>query len=949
MVMSKLDTNHIINLDLVKNRVNSVMKFGLADVETSDFYLVLYNNGTRVFDRNYIVTLYIVKPNGTFRNIELEPKEGLKRYYCNLPDTLKNIPGEYVCQAVVFDNLTGEKKISKSKFKYSVDLDLASEMAGIIDGEEQESILNNILNRLLTLENPVEPYATQKDVDECVSTLTEEIDTIEAKDVEQDNRLDIAENRLNDVDNNITGVNQRVDNVATLIPTNTSQLTNDSDFATNANVNEKIANAQLGGRYVTKEIGNANQITFSDGETFQAKLDAGILKGEKGDTGAQGDQGEPGVAGANGQDGADGATFTPSVDAEGNLSWSNDKGLVNPPTVNIKGEKGDSGVDSIDDNNASLTTTYSSNKIETIKEDLSSQIKKIENDGVTTATVEAKVQSVIDEKIADGTMASLTIADGSITKEKLDPSIKLEIEDGSIILDKIKNSIQYNLYDNSLYGLGSYGSEDGVVWSTSNPTDSSRFITGFIEIEPNTTYYIYGGNSAETKIFADGDSDYKMYASDHTTETGSGRYYYYNDENTITTSSDTKYIRFNMKKDKSHLLYISKNKFNGSYINGYNIPNLKFKSSQLIDNIDLKNIPKIPSSKIDNSIENVFDISKNIESSIDATHTGAYNHVNRWYWYGTGSIDGDFLSYKIEIEEGIDYYVQGVNASKDNECRALFCTADGEYSTIYDYLNTNANTFNIPVGTGIKYIRVPVKSGKLNEVMVLKNRTTAVDHYVPYGTEVEGLVSNIKESQIEYDNLQQPVKPHRFYGAKVNTLGDSLTAPGKWQAYLKDIMGFSEIRNYGVGGTTVTSARGEGESTFRDRAPSMDDDADLIIVFTSINDNGAAYGTYNSTDVSTVGGAGNVLATMLREKYPHSDIIFTSNPHTHWEWSFGACDMYKEVCRHHSIPFCDLLGTCGIDGTNDVEKSYYYSDGIHPTDAGQYRIAQTIAGFLRTL
>lgn len=33
----------------------------------------------------------------------------------------------------------------------------------------------------------------------------------------------------------------------------------------------------------------------------------------------------------------DGATFTPSVDGDGNLSWTNDKGRENPETVNIKG------------------------------------------------------------------------------------------------------------------------------------------------------------------------------------------------------------------------------------------------------------------------------------------------------------------------------------------------------------------------------------------------------------------------------------------------------------------------------------------------------------------------------------------------------------------------------------------------------------------------------------
>lgn len=38
-----------------------------------------------------------------------------------------------------------------------------------------------------------------------------------------------------------------------------------------------------------------------------------------------------------------GATFTPSLDAKGNLSFVNDKGLANPEPVNIMGPKGDKG------------------------------------------------------------------------------------------------------------------------------------------------------------------------------------------------------------------------------------------------------------------------------------------------------------------------------------------------------------------------------------------------------------------------------------------------------------------------------------------------------------------------------------------------------------------------------------------------------------------------------
>ena len=44
-----------------------------------------------------------------------------------------------------------------------------------------------------------------------------------------------------------------------------------------------------------------------------------------------------------GPSGEDGITFTPSVDENGDLSWTNDGGLTNPDTVNIKGSDGATG------------------------------------------------------------------------------------------------------------------------------------------------------------------------------------------------------------------------------------------------------------------------------------------------------------------------------------------------------------------------------------------------------------------------------------------------------------------------------------------------------------------------------------------------------------------------------------------------------------------------------
>lgn len=90
-------------------------------------------------------------------------------------------------------------------------------------------------------------------------------------------------------------------------------------------VQTTTSTADGGTNVVTVTLSNGTKSTFN------------IKNGSKGSNGTNGTNGKDGA------DGEDGATFTPSVDADGNLSWSNNKGLANPATVNIKGPKGDSG------------------------------------------------------------------------------------------------------------------------------------------------------------------------------------------------------------------------------------------------------------------------------------------------------------------------------------------------------------------------------------------------------------------------------------------------------------------------------------------------------------------------------------------------------------------------------------------------------------------------------
>ena len=88
------------------------------------------------------------------------------------------------------------------------------------------------------------------------------------------------------------------------------------------------------GEVVTGAAGT-NAIVENTGTENAAILKFTIPRGATGTPGANGQDGEPGA------DGKNGATFTPAVDTNGNLSWTNDGGLPNPETVNVRGAQGE--------------------------------------------------------------------------------------------------------------------------------------------------------------------------------------------------------------------------------------------------------------------------------------------------------------------------------------------------------------------------------------------------------------------------------------------------------------------------------------------------------------------------------------------------------------------------------------------------------------------------------
>ena len=107
------------------------------------------------------------------------------------------------------------------------------------------------------------------------------------------------------------------------------------------------------------------------------------------------------------------------------------------------------------------------------------QLSELANKGTTVEVLERVTKEEIERQIANGTMANLTIADGSITKEKLSPDIDLGVKDGSVTPEKTDFIHKFNALNNE-------GSKQGFKIQTSGGfgyvEDDEYLVTDFIEI-----------------------------------------------------------------------------------------------------------------------------------------------------------------------------------------------------------------------------------------------------------------------------------------------------------------------------------------------------------------------------------------------------------------------------------------------------------------------------------
>lgn len=209
---------------------------------------------------------------------------------------------------------------------------------------------------------------------------------------------------------------------------------NAKGLATESYVQAKIAEASLSGGDV--DLSGYATIDFVTQEINSIELTPGPKgdKGDKGDTGAQGPQGPKGDTGAVGPQGPQGEKGEP-----GTTSWND---LEDKPNLN----------------DYVLVENFNQEIDKT-----NAQLSELANKGTTVEVIERATKEEIERQIADGTMGNLTIADNSITSNKLTRGII----NASHIDNSLKNLLLLDEYSGLLLQENVvYNSEKVIVGNT---------------------------------------------------------------------------------------------------------------------------------------------------------------------------------------------------------------------------------------------------------------------------------------------------------------------------------------------------------------------------------------------------------------------------------------------------------------------------------------------------
>ena len=231
--------------------------------------------------------------------------------------------------------------------------------------------------------------------------------------------------------------------------------------------------------------------------------------------------------------------------------------------------------------------------------------------------------------------------------------------------------------------------------------------------------------------------------------------------------------------------------------------------------------------------------------------------------------------------------------------------------------------------------------------------------------ELTNLSKNTIFNSITRHDISNRFMPH-LYGKKIACLGDSFTYGVATYVAKMNNRYLSKAINYGVASSRIvldTTSGGNTIQSFLNRYSAMDNDAEIVTIFGGINDSydigsGAlALGDISSAlDTTTFYGGLKLLVTNLMKKYPDKQIIGIIPPDCQTGEYYIANlpavqNAEREVYNMYGIPIIDLKRECYKMSTLSEMVALYRaaSDNIHPSNAGQEALCDTISAGIRRI
>ena len=221
-------------------------------------------------------------------------------------------------------------------------------------------------------------------------------------------------------------------------------------------------------------------------------------------------------------------------------------------------------------------------------------------------------------------------------------------------------------------------------------------------------------------------------------------------------------------------------------------------------------------------------------------------------------------------------------------------------------------------------------------------------------------------------------------GFTVNFLGDSITegagitdfANRRYDNLSAQLLDFSKVNNYGIGGTRLAhqphpSANPRYDLCFCGRAYDMDKTADMVIVYGGVNDyihGNAPFGEIGDTMPNTFCGAVYFLMNYLQNTFENKPIIFMTPArcflrhevddllpsvhaakHVPGKSLKNYADVIQETAKQFDVKVLNLYDDLGIDPHIPEHFEKYTVDGLHFNNEGHRLLAQKLSQFVKAL